>query len=259
MWEEPCISGTKGSGTVFFSGCPLGCIYCQNREIALGKKGIPVTVERLAQIFLDLQGLGAANINLVTGVHFVPQIIKALETAKDRGLVLPVVYNSGGYESLDTLRMLEGRVDIYLPDFKYMDPVLAGKFSHAEDYPEAAKQAVLEMVRQTGPCVFDEEGYLLKGTVVRHLILPGHTRDSRRILTWLSQNLGDSCYVSIMNQYTPVADFPSFPELNRKVTKREYEKVLEHALSLGMTHGFFQDGKTSEESFIPPFDYQGIL
>ena len=258
MWEEPCISGSRGSGAVFFSGCSLRCIFCQNKEIASGRVGKEISVERLGEIFLELQEKGAANINLVTGTHFAPQILRALDDAKSHGLVLPVVWNSGGYENVDTLKMLEGHVDVYLPDFKYMDPVLAKAFSRAEDYPETAKRAIGEMVRQTGPCVFDEEGYIRKGTIVRHLILPGHTRNSMEVLEYLAKTWGDRIYVSLMNQFTPVHTIAEFPELNRRVTAREYEKVVNAAMELGIVNGYYQEGETAEESFIPLFDLEGV-
>lgn len=258
MWEEPCISGSRGSGAVFFSGCSLRCIYCQNREIALGEKGRAVSVERLSEIFLNLQEQGAANLNLVTAAHFVPQVLQALELSKNRGLSIPVVYNSGGYEKAETIRMLEGYVDVYLPDFKYAEPELAAAFSNAPDYPETAAEAIGEMLRQTGPCVFDEEGYLRKGTIVRHLILPGHTRNSIKAVRFLLETFGKGLYLSMMKQYTPVWEIKEYPELNRTVTEREYEKVLNAALELGLENGFFQEGETAKESFIPAFDCEGI-
>ena len=258
MWEEPCISGSRGSGAVFFSGCGLRCCYCQNHEIALGKIGKEITTARLADIFLELEQKGAANINLVTAAHYVPQILEALEAAQARGFSLPIVYNSSGYESVDTLKMLEGAVDVYLPDFKYMDPELAKKYSGASDYPEAAKAAIGEMVRQTGPCVFDEAGYIRKGTIVRHLILPGHTKNAIQVLKYLHGQFGGDIYISIMNQYTPVCALPQYPELGRKVTRREYEKVLDAALEMGIENGFTQEGETAKESFIPSFDYEGV-
>ena len=258
MWEEPCISGTKGSGAVFFSGCGLRCCFCQNHDIAIGSRGLAVSVERLGEIFLELKEKGAANINLVTGAHYVPQIIKALNLARMQGMDLPVVYNSSGYEKLETLKLLEGYVDIYLPDFKYMEPDLAQKFSHAPDYVERAKAAIKEMVRQSGSCQFGEDGYIRKGTIVRHLILPGHTRNSRKVLRYLHETYGEEIYISIMNQYTPVREFGEFKELNRKVTKREYEKVLDAAVEMGIQNGFIQEGKTASESFIPEFDYEGV-
>lgn len=258
MWEEPCISGKKGSGAVFFSGCGLRCCFCQNHDIAIGSRGLPVTVERLSEIFLELKEKGAANINLVTGAHYVPQIIQALDMAREKGMDLPVVYNSSGYEKVETLELLEGYVDVYLPDMKYMESELAQKFSHAADYPETAKAAIGEMVRQTGKCEFGEDGYIRKGTIVRHLILPGHTRNSVKVLKYLHETYGDNIYISIMNQYTPVRTFDSCKELNRKVTKREYEKVLDAAVDMGIKYGFIQEGETASESFIPDFDYEGV-
>lgn len=258
MWEEPCISGERGSGAVFFSGCGMGCCFCQNREIAIGNCGKEITVERLAEIFLELERQGAANLNLVTGVHYVPQIIRALENARQKGCKLPVVYNSSGYEKVETLRMLEGYVDVYLPDYKYAESELAKKCSHAADYPEIAAEAIAEMVRQTGPCQFDEDGYIQKGTIVRHLILPGHTKNSMAVLKYLYETYENNIFVSIMNQYTPVFYQERMPELNRRVTRREYEKVLNMALEIGMQNAFFQEGETAKESFIPAFDYEGI-
>ena len=258
MWEEPCISGTKGSGAVFFSGCGLRCCFCQNHDIAIGSRGLAVSVERLGEIFLELKEKGAANINLVTGAHYVPQIIEALKLARMQGMDLPVVYNSSGYEKLETLKLLEGYVDIYLPDFKYMEPDLAQKFSHAPDYVERAKAAIKEMVRQSGSCQFGEDGYIRRGTIVRHLILPGHTKNSRKVLRYLHETYGEDIYISIMNQYTPVREFGEFKELNRKVTKREYEKVLDAAVEMGIQNGFIQEGETASESFIPEFDYEGV-
>lgn len=258
MWEEPCISGTKGSGTVFFSGCTLGCVFCQNRPIARGEVGKSISRQRLCEIFLELQAKGAANINLVTAGHFAPQTAAALRMARDRGLKIPVVYNSSGYESLKALEILGDVVDVWLPDFKYMDPGLAKKYSRAEDYPEAAMAAVDWMVRQAGPCVFDSEGYVVRGVIVRHLILPGHTKDSRAILRYLHERYKEEIWISIMNQYTPLSHVEKYPELNRRVTKREYGKVLDEALELGIVNGFFQEGETAKDSFIPLFDYEGI-
>lgn len=259
MWEEPCISGEKGSGAVFFSGCSLRCCFCQNHRIAKGRAGGEIGLKRLADIFIELWQQGAANINLVTGTHYVPQIISALEDAKNRGMDLPVVYNSSGYEKVETLKLLKGYVDVYLPDFKYMDKELAEKFSKAPDYPETAKAAIKEMAEQTGSSEFDEEGYIKRGTIVRHLILPGHTRNSIEVLKYLHQEYGDKIYISIMSQFTPVVHNEVYKELNRKVTKREYEKVLQAALDLGIKNGFFQEGKTAEKSFIPEFDGEGIF
>lgn len=258
MWEEPCISGKKGSGAVFFSGCGLRCIFCQNREIAIGKDGKEISVEKLGEIFLNLEKQGAANINLVTGAHYVPQIIEALKIAKGKGLSLPVVYNSSGYEKVETLKLLEGYVNVYLPDFKYMEASLADAFSHAPNYVEKAMAAIEEMVRQTGNCVFNEDGYIEKGTIVRHLILPGHTVNSKKVLEYLHNTYGNKIFISIMNQYTPVYKQKKYTELNRKVTEREYKKVLDYALEIGVENGFWQTGDTAKESFIPAFDYEGL-
>lgn len=253
MWEEPVLSGTRGSGTVFFTGCPLKCVYCQNRNIALGNTGKSVSVERLAAIFLELQEKGAHNINLVTPTHYVPPITEALRRAKKDGLSLPVVYNTGGYEKVETLRLLDGLVDIYLPDCKYFDSGLSEKYSNAPDYFETAMAAIEEMVRQTGKPVF--EGALMKrGVIVRHMILPGHTKDSKKVIGQLYQTYGDDIYISIMNQYTPLPAMKAYPELNRRITPREYEKVVDYAISLGIENAFIQEGETAKESFIPDFE-----
>ncbi|MCF0134105.1 MAG: radical SAM protein [Blautia sp.] len=258
MWEEPCISGTKGSGTVFFAGCSLRCCFCQNQEIALGNHGKVVTIERLADIFLELEQQGAANINLVTATHYVPQVVKALEIAKSKGMLLPVVYNCGGYEKVETLRLLDGLVDIFLPDCKYLEKETASNYSNAADYPEVVKAALNEMFRQVGVFQVDRWGYCRKGMIVRHLVLPGHTRNAIKVLEYLHEAFGDSIAVSIMNQYTPVRENIRFPELNRKVTRREYEKVLKRAYDLDFAYGYYQEGETAKESFIPPFGYQGL-
>lgn len=260
-WEEPCISGTKGSGTVFFSGCALHCVFCQNREIAHGNAGRTVSGERLVRIFLELQEQGAHNINLVTAGHFVPQLIPVIEEAKRQGLFLPIVYNSSGYERVETLRMLAGLVDIYLPDLKYLSPQLGGRYSHAPDYSAVAKEALAEMVRQTGPAVFEngnEDGLLLRGTIVRHLLLPGHTDDAKAVIRYLYGNYGDDIYISILNQFTPLAGLSDYPEINRRVTQAEYDEVVDYAIALGVECGFIQEGETAEESFIPEFDGAGV-
>lgn len=260
MWEEPCISGKTGSGAVFFSGCALKCIFCQNSQIADSSVGKKVTIENLASIFLNLQKQGAANINLVTASHFVPQVIEALQIAKGRGLAIPIVYNCGGYENVDTIKQLNGLVDIYLPDMKYYDTNLSGKLSHASDYFEKASVALQEMVSQIGAPVFDEKTNMMKrGVIVRHLILPGHTSDSKSILKYLYEAYNDQIYISIMNQYTPVIHQEVYTELNRCITKREYDKVINYALNLGITNAFIQEGETAKESFIPEFNYEGIV
>ena len=261
FWEEPCISGETGSGTVFFSGCSLHCVFCQNEQIANGTVGKMITIDRLAEIFLELQQQGANNINLVTPGHFIPQIKEALLIAKERGLGLPVVYNTSSYESVEALRSLEGLVDIYLPDFKYMSNNLSEKYSHAPDYAKVAKAAIAEMVRQTGSPLFDEageEGLMKRGTIVRHLMLPGCIEDSKAVLQYLYETYGERIYISIMNQFTPLENVTGYPELNRKVTDEEYEELIDFAIDLGIEQGFVQEGGTAEESFIPDFGCQGV-
>ena len=257
-WEEPCISGTEGSGTVFFSGCTLRCVFCQNHQIASGEIGKPVTEERLSQIFLELQQQGANNINLVTAGHFLPMVTAALRDAKLQGLTIPVVYNTGGYEKPEMLELLEGLVDIWLPDYKYRSSQLAKKYSCAEDYPNRAAEALKEMVRQAGRPVFDERGMMKKGVIVRHLVLPGCVHDSKDVLEYLWDTYGDQIYVSIMGQYTPLPHVEVYPELNRRITKEEYEEVVDYARFLGMKQVYIQEGECAEESFIPVFDYVGI-
>lgn len=258
MWEEPCISGEHGSGTVFFSGCPLRCVYCQNAVIADAAAGTEISQERLAEIFLELQEKGAANMNLVTPTHYTPEIIRAVQIARAQGLTVPIVYNCGGYEKAETLVMLDGIVDIYLTDFKYMEPELAGRLSHAQDYPEKAKIALAEMVRQQGKPVFDAEGMMQKGVIVRHLLLPNHLKNAKAVVQYVYETYGNQVYLSLMNQYTPLAQVEKLPELNRKVTKREYERLLDYALSLGVENAFIQEGETAKESFIPAFDGEGL-
>ena len=258
MWEEPCISGSQGSGTVFFSGCPLRCVYCQNRDIARAGAGKEITVERLSEIFLELQEKGAANINLVTPTHYTSEIVKAVAEARDGGLTLPIVYNCGGYEKPETLRTLEGIVDIYLTDFKYMDAEAARRYSHAPDYPEIAKEALGEMVRQQPEPVFDEKGMMKKGVIVRHLLLPGHLKNAEAVVKYVYETYGNRVYLSLMNQYTPLPGMEKWPEINRKVTRREYDRLLDYAVELGVENGFIQEGRTAEESFIPAFDCEGI-
>lgn len=257
-WEEPCISGTEGSGAVFFAGCSLGCVFCQNTAISRGGHGEIVSEERLAQIFLKLQEEGANNINLVTAGHYLPAVAESLRRAKEGGLRIPVVYNSSGYENAETLQMLEGLIDIYLPDMKYMDEELAESYSHAKDYPQAAKEAVAEMVRQCPVYEFDERGIMKRGVIVRHLLLPGHVKDSKAVLKYLYETYRDQIYISIMSQYTPMPQIGTYPELNRRVTKREYERLLDYAIELGIERGFFQEGDPVGESFIPAFDGEGV-
>lgn len=258
FWEEPCISGERGSGAVFFSGCNLGCVFCQNRTISRGEVGEEIGVERLSEIFFELREKGAQNINLVTPTQFTPLIREALVLAKTRGFNLPVVYNCGGYERVETLRTLEGLVDIYLPDFKYLSCLTAQNYSFAPDYPEAAKRAIAEMFRQTGLPVFEESGRMKKGLIVRHLTLPGQLEDSKKILKELYQTYGNQIYYSIMNQFTPLAGLEHYPELNRTISSEEYEELIDFAVELGIENGFVQEGGTAEESFIPAFNGEGI-
>lgn len=259
FWEEPCISGDCGSGTVFFSGCSLQCIFCQNHEIALGESGKVISVERLSQIFLELQEKGAANINLVTAGHFIPQVCRALELSKTHGLSIPIVYNTGSYEEVASLRLLEGLIDIWLPDLKYFSGDLSARYSSAPDYFQVATAAIAEMFRQTPATVFDSKtGLMQRGIIVRHLMLPGQAADSKKILRYLHTTYGDAIYISIMNQYTPLAGVSEIPELNRKVTPEEYRRVLDFADRIGIENGFMQEDGTAAESFIPPFDYEGI-
>lgn len=253
MWEEPCISGEEGSGTVFFTGCPLKCVFCQNRKIAIGQMGKQISVERLVEIFFELKEQGANNINLVTPTHFVPQIKEALICAKEQGLALPIVYNTSSYERVETLRMLDGLIDVYLPDMKYYSRELAQKYSNAPDYFEVADAAIAEMIRQVGTPRFEQEK-IKKGVIVRHMILPGCTKDSKAIIRHLLEKYGTDIYISIMNQYTPMEGMLDYPELQRRITKREYSKVVDFAIELGLEQGFIQEGETAMESFIPDFE-----
>ena len=258
FWEEPCISGSRGSGTVFFSGCPLGCVYCQNFEISRGHIGKAIPVERLAEIFLELQKQGAHNINLVTATPYVPQIISALKLARP-ALKIPVVYNSSGYERVETLRALKGFVDVYLPDLKHMSSELARRYSGAADYFEVATRALHEMIEQTDGIEYDSEGLMTRGVIVRHLVLPGARRDSIDILNWVSANLPRGKYLlSLMSQYTPIQGLGAFPEINRRVTSFEYDAVVSEAVRLGLDNGFMQQRGSADTAYIPPFDLTGV-
>ena len=259
MWEETCISGKNGSGAVFFSGCNMRCVFCQNYNISGAKTGKLISAERLSEIFLELKEQGAHNINLVTPTHYVPQIAEALDTAKRKGLNIPIVYNTSGYECKETLRMLEGYVDVYLPDFKYWDEEISRRLSHAPDYTVHAKQALEEMVRQTGGIEIDKKSGLIKrGVIVRHLVLPGHVKDSKEIISYLHGKYGNQIMISIMNQYTPMPQAEGLEQLGRRVTKKEYKKVVDHALEIGVENGYIQEGGTASESFIPEFDGEGV-
>ena len=258
QWEEPCISYKNGAGTVFFSGCNLHCCFCQNNDISNNFSGQEISVERLADIFLELQEKGADNIDLVTATHYIPSVIKALDMVKAK-LDIPVVFNCGGYERPETIKMLEGYVDIYLPDLKYFSPEISEKYSGAADYFEFASASIKEMIRQVGKLKYNENGGLEKGTVIRHLVLPSCRHDSMKIMEWTAENTSpENVLVSIMNQYTPFEHIPEkFPELRRKVTKMEYNSVVKYACSLGI-QGFTQENSSASEKYVPDFDFSGI-
>jgi putative pyruvate formate lyase activating enzyme len=257
-WEEPCISGERGSGTVFFAGCNLTCCYCQNQRISQQDFGACVSIERLAEIFLAQQTQGAHNLNLVTPTPYVPQIIAALELARKAGLTLPVVYNSSAYESPETIQALRGWVDIYLPDLKYCSDELAVSLSGAPGYFSHAIKAIDLMRSQVGDCEFDEAGLLKRGVLIRHLALPGQAEDSRRILAAIRDIFGKDSWFSLMNQYTPPVNAAMPFELDRRLTEEEYEELIDFALSLGMENGFIQEAGTASEKFIPDFNLDGI-
>ncbi len=258
MWEEPCISGTRGSGAVFFANCTLRCIYCQNYKISHEGFGKEISVERLAEIFLELQDQGAHNINLVTPTHYLPSVIAALDIAKPK-LNIPVVYNCGGYERVETVRELEGYVDIYLPDLKYFDDALAKKYSNAPGYFNIATEAIKEMIRQVKKPVYDSDGLMKKGVIVRHMVLPGCREDSVKLLDSMAEELPTGDYlVSIMSQYTPFYKASEYPEINRRVTTYEYQSVIDEALRLGLTDGFMQEKSSAKEEYTPPFDLEGV-
>lgn len=257
-WEEPCISGKRGSGAVFFSGCSLHCVFCQNREISDGKEGKVISKERLSDIFMELADKGANNINLVTPGQYIPDIVWAVNDAKSRGMKLPIIYNTSGYENVTELKLLEGIVDVYLPDFKYMDSTLSAKYSRAKDYPSVAKQALSEMVRQQPDVVIDDAtGLIQKGVIVRQLLLPGHVNDAKAVLKYLYDTYHDHVYISMMSQFTPIA-LKDYPEINRTVTRREYERLVDYALKIGITNAFIQEGDVAKDSFIPAFDCEGV-
>lgn len=257
-WEEPCISGKRGSGAVFFSGCSLHCVFCQNREISDGKAGKLISKERLSDIFMELADKGANNINLVTPGQYIPDIVWAVNDAKSRGMKLPIIYNTSGYENVTELKLLEGIVDVYLPDFKYMDSTLSAMYSRAKDYPSVAKQALSEMVRQQPDVVIDDStGLIQKGVIVRQLLLPGHVNDAKAVLKYLYDTYHDHVYISMMSQFTPIA-LKDYPEINRTVTRREYERLVDYALKIGITNAFIQEGDVAKDSFIPAFDCEGV-
>lgn len=256
MWEEPCISGVNGSGTVFFSGCNLKCVFCQNYKISQENFGIEITTDKLAQIFINLQQKGAHNINLVNPTHFVKQIREALQKAE--GLKIPVVYNSNGYEKAETLRTMEGMINVYLPDLKYYNPEVSRKYSAASDYFEVATAAISEMYRQVGGVVFDENGLIKKGMIIRHLILPGMAKQSIKILDWIKANLPGDILISLMSQYTPYYKAEKHPEINRRITRYEYDMVVNHCIKIGLDNGYIQERDSAEEEYIPDFNLEGV-
>lgn len=264
FWEEPCISGRRGSGAIFFTGCQLRCVYCQNRPIAHGDVGREISVSRLTDIFFELKAQGANNINLVTPDHFIPQIAEAIRVARANDFSLPFVYNTGSYVTVEALRMLDGLIDIYLPDLKYLDEAHAREYSGAPDYPQVAKAALQEMFRQTGTVRFaqiqgEPEPLLQRGMVVRHLLLPGALDDAKRILVYLHDTYGDQIYLSLMSQYTPVAAVAEHQVLRRHVRKKDYEALVDEAIRIGVENAFIQEGSAADESFIPAFDYEGVI
>ena len=256
-WEEPCISTGKGSGTVFFSNCNLSCVFCQNYDISQGHKGMDISIDRLVDIYLELQDKGASNINLVSPTHYVPQIIESLSLAKGKGLKLPIIYNSNGYENVKTLRYLNGYIDIYLPDIKYYSNKFAVKYSNVKDYFKHASSAVLEMFSQVGSPVF-EGNAIKRGLIIRHLLLPGLLSESKKILDWITESLPKSVYVSLMSQYTPVYKAGSFPEINRKVSQKSYEWLVDYFLSLGLENGFMQEMDSADTIYTPEFNFDGV-
>lgn len=260
FWEEPCLAGQGGAGAVFFVGCPLGCVYCQNAAIARGEGGISVTVERLGDIFLELEAQGAKTVDLVTPTHYAHILPAAIEHARRAGLSLPIVYNCGGYERVGALRFLEGYIDVYMPDFKYADGALAARYSAAPDYPEVARAALAEMVRQCPQPRFDGEGIMQSGVLVRHLMLPGAYRNSHDVVKYLATTYGDAIWLSLMNQYTPPPGIENrYPELSEPVRDKDYRRLVAYAARLGITQAYVQEGGTVSESFIPTFDGEGVL
>lgn len=257
-WEEPCISGEKGSGTVFFSNCNLKCVFCQNHEISNDGFGKEISIERLATIFMELQDKGANNINLVTPTHFVPQIIEALKIAKNNGLTLPVVYNTNSIDTLETIRALNGYIDVYLPDFKYFDDKYSFKYSKIKGYSKNAIPIIEEMIKQVGSPKFNNQGMLTKGVIVRHLLLPGLLFDSKKVVDAIYNNFGDEVYISLMNQYTPMNNSKLYPEINKPINPKVYDSLIDYAISIGVKNGFIQESGTNSKTFVPEFNNEGV-
>jgi len=252
MWEEPCISGDKGSGTIFFSHCNLKCIFCQNYYISTLNNGTEISIDRFVDICLELQSRGALNINLVTPTHYTPLIVEGLKLAKEKGLTIPIVYNTSSYECVETLKLLEGLIDVYLPDLKYYNNDLAKKYSHIDNYYETATKAIEEMYRQQPICFFDKNGIIKKGVIVRHLLLPNMKEDSKKILNYLYETYKDNIYISIMNQYTPIRKL-KYEHLNNTVSPKEYDEIIDYAWNIGIRNAYTQEEGTQKESFIPDF------
>ena len=257
-WEEPCISGEDGSGTVFFSHCTLKCVFCQNYDISQCEYGKEITTERLAEIFIELQEKGALNINLVTPTHDVVQIIVAIKQSRKHGLNLPIIYNSSGYEKVETIKLLKGYIDVYLPDLKYFNNKYSTKYSKAINYFQFAKEAIDEMVDQAGEVKFDENGIVQKGVIIRHLMLPGLLFDSKKIIDYIYNKYGNKVYISVMNQYTPLENVKDYPEINKRLNSKHYDAMIDYAVSIGVENGFIQEEGTDKESFIPLFNYEGV-
>ena len=257
-WEEPCISGENGSGTVFFSNCNLKCVFCQNYEISSNGNGKEISIERLAEIFLELQDKKANNINLVTPTHFVPQIIKAIDLARNNGLTLPIVYNTNSIDNIDTIKALRGYIDIYLPDFKYMDDKYSMKYSKIMNYSSNVIEIIKEMLDQVGSPKFNDSGLMQKGVIVRHLMLPGLLFDSKKVIDSIYSNFGDNVYISIMNQYTPMFKACDYPEINKPLNQKTYNTLIDYAIDIGIKNGFIQEEGTCSESFVPFFNNEGV-
>lgn len=257
-WEEPCISGSRGSGTVFFSNCNLSCVFCQNHEISQESLGKEVSIERLGRIFIEQQNRGAHNINLVTPTHFAPQIIEAVRLAKKNGLVVPVLYNTNSYENVETIQSLQGTADVYLADLKYHNDSYAKKYSNADNYFLHASKAIGEMFRQTGKAVFDKDNIMVKGVIVRHLMLPGLLFDTKKLIDYLYGEYGDSIFISLMNQYTPMHKAGLYPEINKRLNPRHYESIIDYCLDKGIHNAFIQDQGTASEDYVPDFNLDGV-
>lgn len=258
-WEEPCISGTKGSGTIFFSNCNLNCVFCQNHAISHEGVGIEVSIERLSEIFLEQQKSGAHNINLVTPTHYVPQIISALDIAKKKGLNIPVLYNTNSYENIHTIKSLEGYIDVYLPDLKYFKNKYSKKYSNADSYFSIASQAISEMVNQVGKACFNDKELITRGVIIRHLMLPGLLFDSKKVIDYIYDNYGSNVYISLMNQYTPMFNSGKYPEINKELNPKHYDSIIDYCITLGVHNAFIQENGTASENYVPDFDLSRVI